>query len=192
MADTAVVADATVATDAAADSSTTVLQESHRHRHTAERHQGHRQPGPGTGRRQSAAGQDLRHAGLAQTLAAVVPALEVANTGGDLSALTLQRHCAHLSPNDTLVLINGKRRHTTSNIDVAWTDNFGGGAGADLNLIPADAIDHIEVLTDGAALNTARTPLAASSISSSRRTPTVATCRPAMAATRTAAARPTM
>jgi iron complex outermembrane recepter protein len=49
------------------------------------------------------------------------------------------------------VLINGKRRHTTSNIDVAGTDNFGGGAGADLNLIPADAIDHVEVLTDGAA-----------------------------------------
>jgi iron complex outermembrane receptor protein len=88
---------------------------------------------------------------LAQTLAAVVPSLEVANTGGDLSALTLQAALRSLSPNDTLVLINGKRRHTTSNIDVAGTDNFGGGAGADLNLIPADAIDHIEVLTDGAA-----------------------------------------
>jgi iron complex outermembrane receptor protein len=88
---------------------------------------------------------------LEQILAAVVPSLEVANTGGDLSALTLQAALRSLSPNDTLVLINGKRRHGTSNIDVAGTDNFGGAAGADLNLIPADAIDHIEVLTDGAA-----------------------------------------
>jgi iron complex outermembrane recepter protein len=88
---------------------------------------------------------------LSQTLGALVPSLEVANTGGDLSALTLQVALRSLSPNDTLVLINGKRRHTTSNIDVAGTDNFGGGAGADLNLIPVDAIDHIEVLTDGAA-----------------------------------------
>ncbi len=88
---------------------------------------------------------------LNQTLAAIIPSLDVANTGGDLSALTLQAALRGLSPNDTLVLINGKRRHGTSNIDVSDTNNFGGGAGADLNLIPADAIDHIEVLTDGAA-----------------------------------------
>ncbi len=88
---------------------------------------------------------------LSQRLAALVPSLQVANAGGDLSALTLQAALRSLSPNDTLVLINGKRRHTTSNINVASTDNFGGGAGADLNLIPANAIDHIEVLTDGAA-----------------------------------------
>jgi len=88
---------------------------------------------------------------LSQTLASVAPSLEVANAGGDLSALTLQAALRSLSPNDTLVLVNGKRRHGTSNIDVSGTDNFGGGAGADLNLIPVDAIDHIEVLTDGAA-----------------------------------------
>ena len=89
---------------------------------------------------------DLNH-----TLATLVPSLQVTNFGGDLSALTLQAALRSLSPNDTLVLINGKRRHGTSNIDVSGTDNFSGGAGADLNLIPVDAIDHIEVLTDGAA-----------------------------------------
>src|SRR6202012_2054217 len=67
------------------------------------------------------------------------------------SALTLQAALRSLSPNDTLVLINGKRRHTTSNINGAAAANFGGGPAADLNLIPANAIDHIEVLTDGAA-----------------------------------------
>jgi iron complex outermembrane receptor protein len=55
-----------------------------------------------------------------------------------------------LSPNDTLVLINGKRRHTTANLAVLGGP-FQGGAATDLNYIPVAAIDHIEVLQDGAA-----------------------------------------
>jgi iron complex outermembrane receptor protein len=55
-----------------------------------------------------------------------------------------------LSPNHVLVLINGKRRHTTANLAVD-SGPYQGGAGVDLNFIPVDAIDHIEVLTDGAA-----------------------------------------
>ena len=90
-------------------------------------------------------------ADLIQTLAAVVPSLDTTRFGGDLSNLTLQAALRFLSPNDTLVLINGKRRHTTSNIGIAASGEFAGGAGSDLNFIPADAIDHIEVLTDGAA-----------------------------------------
>jgi iron complex outermembrane receptor protein len=88
---------------------------------------------------------------LISTLANLVPALDVSTSGGDLSNLTLQAALRYLSPNDTLVLINGKRRHTTSNIAVGASGEFTGGAGADLNFIPADAIDHVEVLTDGAA-----------------------------------------
>ncbi len=89
---------------------------------------------------------------LIQTLATVVPSLDTTTGGGgDLSNLTLQAALRGLSPNDTLVLINGKRRHTTANIGIAASGEFTGGAGADLNFIPVDAIDHIEVLTDGAA-----------------------------------------
>lgn len=88
---------------------------------------------------------------LIQTLAAIVPSLDTTRFGGDLSNLTLQAALRYLSPNDTLILINGKRRHTTSNIGIAATGEFGGGAGSDLNFIPANAVDHIEVLTDGAA-----------------------------------------
>jgi iron complex outermembrane recepter protein len=88
---------------------------------------------------------------LISTLANLVPSLDVSTSGGDLSNLTLQAALRYLSPNDTLVLINGKRRHTTSNIAVGASGEFTGGAGADLNFIPADAIDHVEVLTDGAA-----------------------------------------
>jgi iron complex outermembrane receptor protein len=88
---------------------------------------------------------------LIQTLAAVVPSLDTTRFGGDLSNLTLQAALRSLSPNDTLILINGRRRHTTSNIGIAASGEFAGGAGSDLNFIPANAIDHIEVLTDGAA-----------------------------------------
>ncbi len=49
-----------------------------------------------------------------------------------------------------LVLINGKRRQTTSLVNVNGT--FGrGNVGTDLNAIPATAIDKIEVLRNGAA-----------------------------------------
>ncbi len=55
-----------------------------------------------------------------------------------------------LGPDQVLVLINGKRRHTTSLINVNGT--FGrGSVGTDLNAIPAASIERIEVLRDGAA-----------------------------------------
>ena len=55
-----------------------------------------------------------------------------------------------LGPDQVLVLINGKRRHTTSLVNVNGT--FGrGNVGTDMNSIPVGAIERIEVLRDGAA-----------------------------------------
>jgi iron complex outermembrane recepter protein len=55
-----------------------------------------------------------------------------------------------LGTDQVLVLIHGKRRHTSSLINVNGT--FGrGSAGTDLNAIPTAAIKRIEVLRDGAA-----------------------------------------
>ncbi|CAN5194658.1 TonB-dependent receptor [soil metagenome] len=55
-----------------------------------------------------------------------------------------------LGPDQVLVLINGKRRHNSSLVNVNGT--FGrGSVGTDLNAIPASAISRIEVLRDGAA-----------------------------------------
>ncbi|WP_026450746.1 TonB-dependent receptor [Aequorivita capsosiphonis] len=55
-----------------------------------------------------------------------------------------------LGPDQVLVLINGKRRHTSSLVNVNGT--FGrGSVGTDLNAIPTAAIRRIEVLRDGAA-----------------------------------------
>ena len=55
-----------------------------------------------------------------------------------------------LGPDQVLVLINGKRRHNHSLVNVNGT--FGrGNVGTDLNAIPASAIASVEVLRDGAA-----------------------------------------
>ena len=84
-------------------------------------------------------------------LAALVPSLQMQAFGFDMAGQTLQARLRGVSPNDVLVLINGKRRHTTANLAVDVGSPFQGGAGVDLNFIPLDAIDHVEVLTDGAA-----------------------------------------
>jgi iron complex outermembrane receptor protein len=88
---------------------------------------------------------------LMSTLAQVVPSLTMQAFGFDMAGQTLQAKLRGLSPNHVLVLINGKRRHTTANLAVDTGSVYQGGAGVDLNFIPLDAIDHIEVLTDGAA-----------------------------------------
>lgn len=55
-----------------------------------------------------------------------------------------------MGPDQVLVLINGKRRHTTSLVN--YQNTVGNGSvGTDLSTIPVIAIDRIEVLRDGAA-----------------------------------------
>ncbi|MGM5631901.1 TonB-dependent receptor [Apibacter raozihei] len=55
-----------------------------------------------------------------------------------------------MGPDQVLVLINGKRRHTTSLVN--YQNTVGNGSvGTDLSAIPASAIERIEVLRDGAA-----------------------------------------
>lgn len=55
-----------------------------------------------------------------------------------------------LGPDQTLVLINGKRRHQSSLVNVFGTRGRG-NTGTDLNALPAAAIKRIEVLRDGAS-----------------------------------------
>jgi len=55
-----------------------------------------------------------------------------------------------LGPDQTLVLLNGKRRHNTALVNINGTVGRG-SVGTDLNAIPMAAIDRIEVLRDGAA-----------------------------------------
>jgi len=55
-----------------------------------------------------------------------------------------------LGPDQTLVLINGKRRHQSSLVNIYGTRGRG-NTGTDLNALPAAAIERIEILRDGAA-----------------------------------------
>jgi len=55
-----------------------------------------------------------------------------------------------LGPDQVLVLVNGKRRHTTSLVN--YQNTVGNGSvGTDLSAIPVAAVDRIEVLRDGAS-----------------------------------------
>jgi iron complex outermembrane recepter protein len=97
---------------------------------------------------------DLQQTGrteTAQMLQAVVPSLNfphptVADGSDHIRPATLRG----LAPDQTLILINGKRRHTSALVNL--NAFLGRGAQAvDLNAIPASMIDHIEILRDGAA-----------------------------------------
>jgi len=55
-----------------------------------------------------------------------------------------------LGPDQTLVLINGKRRHSTALVALFGTRGKG-NSGVDLNAFPQSAVDRIEILRDGAS-----------------------------------------
>lgn len=86
---------------------------------------------------------------LMNQLAFQVPSFNASQQGTDMTSPTLVANMRALSPNHTLILVNGKRRHFTSN--VAVTGSYAGAASTDLSFIPTSAIASTEVLTDGAA-----------------------------------------
>ncbi|MCW1381400.1 TonB-dependent receptor [Novosphingobium sp. KCTC 2891] len=95
--------------------------------------------------------QNIGQQDLTQVLAQTLPSLNFQAFGGDTANLTLTAALRGLSPNDTLVLINGKRRHFTANLAVLGGSPYSGAATTDLSFIPTNAIGRIEVLQDGAA-----------------------------------------
>lgn len=88
---------------------------------------------------------------LTQILNFVAPSL-VSNRqpGGDGAAHVDPVSLRGVAPDQTLVLVNGKRRHTSALVNVLGTPSQG-AAVVDFNAIPAAAIERIEVLRDGAA-----------------------------------------
>jgi iron complex outermembrane recepter protein len=103
---------------------------------------------------QIVAGDALQATGkstLIDALAQLVPSFQAQAFGSDMANQTQQARIRGLSPNDVLVLVDGKRRHTTASLAIDGGSAYSGGAGVDLNFIPMAAVDHIEVLTEGAA-----------------------------------------
>ncbi|MBD7940637.1 TonB-dependent receptor plug domain-containing protein [Brevundimonas guildfordensis] len=86
-------------------------------------------------------------AALAQTVPSLTFQRPAANDGTDsIRPATLRG----LSPDQTLVLLNGTRRHASALVNVNGTVGRGSAA-VDLNAIPSTALDRVEVLRDGAS-----------------------------------------
>lgn len=86
-------------------------------------------------------------AALAQTVPSLSFARPSANDGSDsVRPATLRG----LSPDQTLVLLNGTRRHASALVNVNGTVGRGSAA-VDLNAIPTVALNRVEVLRDGAS-----------------------------------------
>jgi len=89
--------------------------------------------------------------GLKEVLGNIVPSLTMpALGGGGTSASVRPISIRGLSGDYLLVLVNGKRRHTTSLIN-NLSRISGGSTPVDIDLIPTNAVGRIEVLRDGAA-----------------------------------------
>ncbi|MCD7098566.1 TonB-dependent receptor [Stenotrophomonas sp. MMGLT7] len=94
-----------------------------------------------------AAGAPLR-----DVLSQLVPSYQSMSAGSSSwSSVARPAGLRGLSGGHVLVLVNGKRRHNSSLVDLN-TGNVANGVNAvDLDLIPVSAIGHIEILRDGAA-----------------------------------------
>ncbi|MDV6315541.1 TonB-dependent receptor [Idiomarina sp. HP20-50] len=99
-------------------------------------------------------GEDLAATGITETAKALqyaVPSFSFPSSSiTDGSDAVRPASLRGLSPDHTLVLINGKRRHSSALVHLNGTTGRG-SSNVDLNAIPMSAIKRIEVLRDGAA-----------------------------------------
>ncbi len=89
---------------------------------------------------------------MSDLIANAVPSFNV-NTQPISDAATLVRpaNLRGLPPDNTLILVNGKRRHRSSVITFLGGGLSDGSHGPDLGVIPTNALKQVEVLRDGAA-----------------------------------------
>ncbi len=88
---------------------------------------------------------------LAQTLTYISPSFNsTRQSGADGADLVDSAALRGLGSDQTLVLMNGKRRHTTALVNIFGARNRG-NTGTDMNAIPLMAIKNVQVLRDGAA-----------------------------------------
>jgi iron complex outermembrane receptor protein len=88
---------------------------------------------------------------LAQTLQYLTPSFNSTRQSGADNADAIDSAALRgLGSDQTLVLVNGKRLHSTALVNLFGARNRG-NTGTDLNTIPLLAIDHVQILRDGAA-----------------------------------------
>ena len=87
----------------------------------------------------------------AQTLAQLLPGLNYPQPAlTDGTDLVRPATLRGLQPDEMLVLVDGKRRHTSALLNINTTVGRG-TAGVDMSMLPAAAIERVEVLSDDAA-----------------------------------------
>ncbi len=88
---------------------------------------------------------------LTETLRNLVPSYSATALTGDGSAFVRSTSLRGLPPDDTLVLVNSKRRHRSSLIQHFGAAMSSGAHAVDVGMIPSIALKNVEVLRDGAA-----------------------------------------
>ncbi|MDF0732697.1 TonB-dependent receptor [Pseudomonas entomophila] len=101
-------------------------------------------------------GEQLRETGasdLSSALTALSPSFSFpqAPQGAFAGSIAQGASLRGLASDQVLVLVNGKRRHTSANVTRQGLVNGRGAAAVDLSLIPLAAIERVEILRDGAA-----------------------------------------
>ncbi|MDE1172707.1 MAG: TonB-dependent receptor [Parvibaculaceae bacterium] len=88
---------------------------------------------------------------LREALANVDPSFKAATGFTGQTGIAVRRAALRgLSADHTLILVNGKRRHGSANINTAGVASVG-STSADLDLIPTSGVERVEILRDGAA-----------------------------------------
>lgn len=94
---------------------------------------------------------DLPQIDLAQMLTVLAPSFNsIRSQGGDLDSHVDPVQLRNMAPNQILVLINGKRRHTSALL-ITGTAVGSPSTSVDMMTIPAASIERVEILRDGAA-----------------------------------------
>lgn len=90
-------------------------------------------------------------ADITDNLKALVPSFTASPATGDGSAFVRPTSLRGTAPDQTLVLVNGKRRHRSALVHFFAPAAGNGAHGSDIGMIPSLALKRVEVLRDGAA-----------------------------------------
>jgi iron complex outermembrane recepter protein len=88
---------------------------------------------------------------LTDNLKNLIPSYTATPATGDTSAFVRPTSLRGTAPDQTLVLVNGKRRHRSSVVQFFAPAAGAGAQGVDIGMIPSIALKRVEVLRDGAA-----------------------------------------
>ena len=90
-------------------------------------------------------------ADLTDNIRAMVPSYTATPATGDGSAFVRPTSLRGTAPDQTLVLVNGKRRHRSALVQFFAPAAGNGAHGVDVGMIPGIAVKRVEVLRDGAS-----------------------------------------